>query len=118
MNIVHRLGSDIERSFVNLFFLFYFRPGTYPRLVFSTVCPNPVKPTPKSSPRNPLSINQLEQGFDNLKFGFKQICFRSSFDHSFSSVAPIRLILFPDRISLVDFSDSILLFDIYLCISY
>ena len=43
--------------------------------------------------------NQLEHGFDNLKFGLKQIWFRISFDRSLSFVAPIRLILFANRSS-------------------
>ena len=34
-------------------------------------------------------FNQLEQGFDNLKFGFKQILIRTSFDRSLSFAALI-----------------------------
>ena len=52
----------------------------------------------------PLFTNNLEYGFDKLKFGFKKICFRTSFDRSLSFVAPIRLILFANQSSSVEFS--------------
>ena len=61
-------------------------------------------------------FNQLEQDFDNLKFGFNQIWIRSSFDRSSSSVAPIRSILFANRSSSVEPSVWIFLFEFYPCI--
>ena len=54
-------------------------------------------------------VNQLEQAFDILKFGFKKIWIRTSFDRSFSSLAPIRLILFANQSSSVELSDLIFL---------
>ena len=51
--------------------------------------------------------NLFKMVFDKLKFRCKQIRIRSSFDRSFSSVPPFCLILFANRTSSVELSDSI-----------
>ena len=83
MNVIRRLGLDSERSFFSLFFLFYFRLGTYPQLFlsqispwssnprnFSNVRPNLVKQR-QNLPLEPLFlVNQLEHDFGTIKFDF------------------------------------------------
>ena len=111
------------------YFYFIFRLGTYTRLFlsqispwssnprnFSNVRPNLVKQR-QNLPLEPLFlVNQLEHGFDNLKFGCKQIWIWTSFDRSLSFVAPIQLILFANRRSAFELSVWIFYLEFYPCI--